>query len=284
MKRPCEDGSSAESDLDVGGESMFAGHSKPPFTSCASPTATTRVMARKRRRGIIEKRRRDRINNSLLELRRLVPTALEKQGSAKLEKAEILQMTVDHLKMLQSNGGYVSAHALALDFLSVGFRECVTEVSRYLDSSDPLGSRLLSHLSSCACQRAAAALTAASRAPPQAPGPPQAPPPPPCWAAFQPLPACAGAPQRPAAPLQRVRAASSPPSLLPPCAPTSLLSLSASPPSLLPPCAPASLLSLSASFPVALHRGLPLLPRASPPSRAPPTKPYRPWGSEVGAF
>lgn len=28
---------------------------------------------------IIEKRRRDRINNSLLELRRLVPTALEKQ-------------------------------------------------------------------------------------------------------------------------------------------------------------------------------------------------------------
>ncbi len=28
---------------------------------------------------IIEKRRRDRINNSLLELRRLVPTAFEKQ-------------------------------------------------------------------------------------------------------------------------------------------------------------------------------------------------------------
>lgn len=27
------------------------------------------------------------------------------QGSAKLEKAEILQMTVDHLKMLQATGG-----------------------------------------------------------------------------------------------------------------------------------------------------------------------------------
>ena len=27
------------------------------------------------------------------------------QGSAKLEKAEILQMTVDHLKMMQATGG-----------------------------------------------------------------------------------------------------------------------------------------------------------------------------------
>ena len=53
---------------------------------------------------MIEKKRRDRINNSLAELRRLVPTAFEKQGSAKLEKAEILQMTVDHLKVLHAKG------------------------------------------------------------------------------------------------------------------------------------------------------------------------------------
>lgn len=32
-----------------------------------------------------------------------LPAAL--QGSAKLEKAEILQMTVDHLKMLHASGG-----------------------------------------------------------------------------------------------------------------------------------------------------------------------------------
>lgn len=53
---------------------------------------------------MIEKRRRDKINNSLMELRRLVPAAFEKQGSAKLEKAEILQMTVDYLKMLHARG------------------------------------------------------------------------------------------------------------------------------------------------------------------------------------
>lgn len=62
------------------------------------------LMTRKRRRGVIEKKRRDRINTSLTELKRLVPAACEKQGSAKLEKAEILQLTVDHLKMLHSKG------------------------------------------------------------------------------------------------------------------------------------------------------------------------------------
>jgi YRPW motif-containing protein len=53
---------------------------------------------------VIEKRRRDRINSSLNELRRLVPAAFEKQGSSKLEKAEILQLTVDHLRNLHAKG------------------------------------------------------------------------------------------------------------------------------------------------------------------------------------
>jgi YRPW motif-containing protein len=50
---------------------------------------------------VIEKRRRDRINHCLMELRRLIPQAISKEGSTKLEKAEILQMTVDHLRSLQ---------------------------------------------------------------------------------------------------------------------------------------------------------------------------------------
>ncbi|XP_077075704.1 hairy/enhancer-of-split related with YRPW motif protein 2 [Siphateles boraxobius] len=170
MKRPCED-STSDSDMDetidVGSENNYSGQSNGSFIRCGSPTTTSQVMARKKRRGIIEKRRRDRINNSLSELRRLVPTAFEKQGSAKLEKAEILQMTVDHLKMLQATGGkgYFDAHSLAMDFMSIGFRECLTEVARYLssveglDSSDPLRVRLVSHLSSCASQREAAAMT-----------------------------------------------------------------------------------------------------------------------------
>lgn len=62
------------------------------------------MMSRKKRRGVIEKKRRDRINESLCQLKRLVPSAYEKQGSAKLEKAEILQLTVDHLKTMHSKG------------------------------------------------------------------------------------------------------------------------------------------------------------------------------------
>uniref|UniRef100_A0A8D2NZF5 Hes related family bHLH transcription factor with YRPW motif like n=1 Tax=Zosterops lateralis melanops TaxID=1220523 RepID=A0A8D2NZF5_ZOSLA len=119
-----------------------------------SPTTTSQIQARKKRRGIIEKRRRDRINSSLSELRRLVPTAFEKQGSSKLEKAEILQMTVDHLKMLHATGGtgFLDARALAVDYRSIGFRECLTEVVRYLgilegqNAADPIRLRLLSHL------------------------------------------------------------------------------------------------------------------------------------------
>ncbi|XP_029521257.2 hairy/enhancer-of-split related with YRPW motif protein 1-like [Oncorhynchus nerka] len=132
-----------------------------------SPSTKTQVNARKRRRGIIEKRRRDRINNSLTELRRLVPSAFEKQGSAKLEKAEILQMTVEHLKMLHAAGGkgYFDARALATDYRGLGFRECLAETARYLsiieglDSADPLRIHLVSHLNSYTSQREALSIS-----------------------------------------------------------------------------------------------------------------------------
>ncbi|XP_010624188.1 hairy/enhancer-of-split related with YRPW motif-like protein isoform X2 [Fukomys damarensis] len=126
-----------------------------------STPSPAQMQARKKRRGIIEKRRRDRINSSLSELRHLVPTAFEKQGSSKLEKAEVLQMTVDHLKMLHATGGtgFFDARALAVDFRSIGFRECLTEVVRYLgvlegpgSRADPVRIRLLSHLNSYAAE------------------------------------------------------------------------------------------------------------------------------------
>ncbi|GAB1293142.1 Hairy and enhancer of split-related protein HELT [Apodemus speciosus] len=51
---------------------------------------------------VIEKRRRDRINRCLNELGKTVPMALAKQSSGKLEKAEILEMTVQYLRALHS--------------------------------------------------------------------------------------------------------------------------------------------------------------------------------------
>ncbi|XP_065369183.1 hairy/enhancer-of-split related with YRPW motif protein [Calliphora vicina] len=120
-----------------------------------SGTNSCQLMSRKKRRGVIEKKRRDRINSSLTELKRLVPSAYEKQGSAKLEKAEILQLTVEHLKSMQSKGmdslGY-DPQRFAMEYHIIGFRECAAEVARYLvtiegmDIQDPLRLRLMSHL------------------------------------------------------------------------------------------------------------------------------------------
>ncbi|XP_067633868.1 hairy/enhancer-of-split related with YRPW motif protein [Eurosta solidaginis] len=120
-----------------------------------SETGSCQLLTRKKRRGVIEKKRRDRINSSLTELKRLVPTAYEKQGSAKLEKAEILQLTVEHLKNIQSKGIESFSYdpqRFAMDYHIIGFRECAAEVARYLvtiegmDIQDPLRLRLMSHL------------------------------------------------------------------------------------------------------------------------------------------
>lgn len=74
---------------------------------CNSPGGDScQHASRKRRRGMIEKKRRDRINASLGELRRLVPAAARDPHSGKLEKAEILQLTVEHLRTLRNKGEF----------------------------------------------------------------------------------------------------------------------------------------------------------------------------------
>ncbi|XP_062387492.1 hairy/enhancer-of-split related with YRPW motif protein 1-like [Sardina pilchardus] len=160
MKR-AQDFSSSDSELDDSTEVEKESTEENENTYFSNETVPSTSQARKRRRGIVEKRRRDRINSSLSELRRLVPSALEKQSSTKLEKAEILQMTVDHLKLLHAAGGkgYFEAQSVAMDYRNLGFRECLAEAARYLsmaeglDASDPLQVRLVSHLSSYASQR-----------------------------------------------------------------------------------------------------------------------------------
>jgi YRPW motif-containing protein len=116
---------------------------------------------RKRKRGEIEKRRRDRINDCLNEIKELVPNALEKSNVNKLEKAEILQMAVDHLRMVAHNNPDRSAGRGLAELQSAGFRECMGEVSRYLVAvegmhvEEPLRLRLMSHLHAFSSARVA---------------------------------------------------------------------------------------------------------------------------------
>ncbi|XP_055334681.1 hairy/enhancer-of-split related with YRPW motif protein 1-like [Paramacrobiotus metropolitanus] len=131
----------------------------PSSESMDSIAESCHVNSRKKRRGVIEKKRRDRINNSLAELRRLVPSAFEKQGSTKLEKAEILQMTVDHLKSIHTKG--INCDPNSMDPHTAGFQECIGEVGRYLQNlsgpempnPDPIKNRLMSHLHCYIAQR-----------------------------------------------------------------------------------------------------------------------------------
>ncbi|XP_013792217.2 hairy/enhancer-of-split related with YRPW motif protein-like [Limulus polyphemus] len=71
-------------------------------------------------------------------------------------------MTVEHLKLLHARGVdpfSLEPHKLFMDYHSVGFRECASEVARYLvaieglDLQDPLRLRLMSHLQCYSAQR-----------------------------------------------------------------------------------------------------------------------------------
>ncbi|XP_074649132.1 uncharacterized protein LOC141904443 [Tubulanus polymorphus] len=101
---------------------------------------------------LIEKKRRSRINSSLNELKTLLEVVIGKQipRDYKLEKADILELTVSHLK---SNISQLQRAMNPNDInkYQIGFSECVSEVSNYLmtiDGADPeLRPRVLEHLS-----------------------------------------------------------------------------------------------------------------------------------------
>nr|XP_020637929.1 transcription factor HES-4 isoform X1 [Pogona vitticeps] len=112
---------------------------------------------RKSSKPIMEKRRRARINESLGQLKTLILDALKKDSSrhSKLEKADILEMTVKHLRNLQraQMTAALSADPTVLGKYRAGFNECMNEVTRFLSTCEGVNtdvrSRLLGHLSTC---------------------------------------------------------------------------------------------------------------------------------------
>ncbi|NXB33665.1 HES1 factor, partial [Eulacestoma nigropectus] len=150
---------------------------------------------------IMEKRRRARINESLGQLKTLILDALKKDSSrhSKLEKADILEMTVKHLRNLQraQMTAALSADPTVLGKYRAGFNECMNEVTRFLSTCEGVNTdvrtRLLSHLSACLGQ-----IVAMNYPPPPPPPPPAQPahlaqqplhvPPPPAAAGAVPVP------------------------------------------------------------------------------------------------
>ncbi|KAI4483631.1 hypothetical protein M0804_007891 [Polistes exclamans] len=119
-----------------------------------SQQGMTKAELRRNNKPIMEKRRRARINQCLDELKNLILEALKKDPTrhSKIEKADILEMTVKHLQTVQRqqlNTAVATDPAVLTKFRS-GFSECAMEVSRYvsnLENVDPgVKQRLLSHL------------------------------------------------------------------------------------------------------------------------------------------
>ncbi|XP_053729389.1 hairy-related 8.2 isoform X1 [Synchiropus splendidus] len=105
---------------------------------------------RKMRKPLIERKRRERINNCLDQLKETVIGAFRLDQS-KLEKADILEMTVKHLQNIQGQKFTDPTHSLeAQQKYSTGYIQCIHEVHNMLLTCEwmdkTLGSRLLNHL------------------------------------------------------------------------------------------------------------------------------------------
>lgn len=117
---------------------------------------TTKAESRRASKPLMEKRRRARINHSLSQLKSLLLDGHSKKESqnprsAKLEKADILEMTVRHLQGIHQGQNLSGAHAMEARF-QAGFAECAREVTRFICNTEveaSLRSRLLGHLASC---------------------------------------------------------------------------------------------------------------------------------------
>ena len=106
---------------------------------------------RKVMKPLLERKRRARINNCLDELKDLMVYALQSEGESisKLEKADVLELTVKHLRKLKRQQMLAVNPGLELDRYRAGYTTCATEVSRCLASTGvdiAVGSRLMSHL------------------------------------------------------------------------------------------------------------------------------------------
>lgn len=95
---------------------------------------------RKVMKPLLERKRRARINKCLDELKELMMSALvEENGeiSSKLEKADILEVTVNYLNKLKNSDSLVLTPSVTYSHrFRSGFSACASEVARFLSTPD----------------------------------------------------------------------------------------------------------------------------------------------------
>ncbi|XP_071380031.1 transcription factor HES-5-like [Centroberyx affinis] len=115
----------------------------PTITSAVTNSQEQLTLTHKLRKPLVEKLRRERINSSIEQLKSLLgPEFLKQQPDSKLEKADILEMTVCFLTRQQQHQPVDSA---AVD---QGYSRCVQEVEHFLSKEEvktQTQRRLLNH-------------------------------------------------------------------------------------------------------------------------------------------
>lgn len=94
---------------------------------------------RKAKKPLMEKMRRARINDSLNELKSLILEALNKDASrySKMEKADVLEMTVQYLKELKRREHILQdPNSSSLPECRASFVQCAADITRKMTSSE----------------------------------------------------------------------------------------------------------------------------------------------------
>ncbi|XP_072521863.1 transcription factor HES-5-like [Salminus brasiliensis] len=103
----------------------------PAITPAPTISKELLPLNNKLRKPVVEKMRRDRINSSIEQLKTLLASEfLNQQPDSKLEKADILEMTVSVLRRQQSAVSFSSAA------VNQGFSKCVHEIVNFLSKDE----------------------------------------------------------------------------------------------------------------------------------------------------
>ena len=112
---------------------------------------------------LLERKRRARINRCPDDLKDIMVAALQSEGESitKLEKADVLELTVRHLRKLkQQNALGLTPQATYAGRFKAGYAHCAQEVSKFVSQIQSaentkmsldvnVSTRLLSHLGGC---------------------------------------------------------------------------------------------------------------------------------------
>ncbi|XP_058467666.1 transcription factor cwo isoform X1 [Malaya genurostris] len=95
---------------------------------------------------IIEKRRRDRMNSCLADLSRLIPQQYMRKGRGRVEKTEIIEMAIRHLKNLQNQE--CARESSCAEQYRLGYNDCLTEAAKFMlrERGEEMCYRLVDHL------------------------------------------------------------------------------------------------------------------------------------------